>query len=219
MAPRWAALEGWFVAMETQLPAYSDSVMGDAYSWAALVGTFQRMFSVNATEASPDKAAEAAAVIKRADNAARDALNALQKAAINDFSAEHRASAAYVVVGNREAIVADAVNAQPESQLNLKRLADEEEDEDEDARRLVDYTLREACRRLVDLPEDDDIDDECIDSPADAAMVAQAARYVAGRICVPRDMGKPAASALRSTLMKIASESENYAWANSGGLL
>ena len=75
-----------------------------------------------------------AAVIRRADYASRVALLKLQRAAAEDFEPEHRAAAAATVVGNREAIVADAVDGQPKSQLNLKSLPGVE-DEDEDAPR------------------------------------------------------------------------------------
>ena len=49
-------------------------------------------------------------------------------------------------------------------------------------------------------------------------MVAEAARYVASRICVPRDMSAPAASALRCAMMQLSAEAEEYAWASSGGM-
>ena len=61
VAARWPALERWFVAIESELPAYSEQVMGDTYSWSALVGTFQRMFSSNATEGDPGYDPERAA--------------------------------------------------------------------------------------------------------------------------------------------------------------
>ena len=41
---KYPALARWLDTMETEVPAYRDVVKGDAYSWSALVGTFQRMF-------------------------------------------------------------------------------------------------------------------------------------------------------------------------------
>ena len=58
---RWPALQQWYEAMEA-MPAYSQTVKGDAYSWASLVGTFQRMFAnANATANGTATAAELAA--------------------------------------------------------------------------------------------------------------------------------------------------------------
>lgn len=208
---RWPAIERWFVAMEEELPAYSDKVMGDAFSWASLVGTFQRMFSSNATAASddPERAAAAAASIRRSDYAARQTLNLLKAKQLDEFAQAHRVAAARAVLSNREAVIADALNTEPRTQTQLKRL-------DEEDRPLVEGTLREACRRLLGV---DDHDDDYMEHAGDAAVVAEAARYVASRICAPRDMSAPAASALRCSLMGIAAQAEMYAWTASGGLL
>jgi len=207
---RWPALERWFTAMEEELPAYSDVVMGDAFSWASLVGTFQRMFASNGTDAAdPEKAAAAAASIQRSDYAARQLLNRLQATELSEFAPAHREAAARAVVTNREAVIADALDAAPKTQKHLKRVDDED-------RRLVEGALREACRRLLSV---DDFEDDYMETPADAAVVAKAARYVASRICAPRDMSAPAASALRCALMRLAGEAELKAWHLSGGLL
>ena len=118
-------------------------------------------------------------------------------------------AAARAVLSNREAVIADALNTEPRTQTQLKRL-------DEEDRPLVEGTLREACRRLLGV---DDHDDDYMEHAGDAAVVAEAARYVASRICAPRDMSAPAASALRCSLMGIAAQAEMYAWTASGGLL
>ena len=52
-----------------------------------------------------------------------------------------------------------------------------------------------------------------------AGCRARSAKFVAARLCVPRDMGAAAGAALRGTLLEIAREEEAYAWRASGGLL
>ena len=119
--------------------------------------------------------------------------------------------AVFQVLANRANVVDDAVLAEPKTQSNLRRL------EADDAP-VVDKALREACRRLLDVP-DEGIDVEWAESPAEAALVAQACKYIASRVCAPRDMGAKAAAALRTVLLQLAAEAELYAWKFSGGLL
>ena len=119
------------------------------------------------------------------------------------------AGEAALTAGPLASIIADALDAAPKTQKHLKRVDDED-------RRLVEGALREACRRLLSV---DDFEDDYMETPADAAVVAKAARYVASRICAPRDMSAPAASALRCALMRLAGEAELKAWHLSGGLL
>jgi hypothetical protein len=109
--------------------------------------------------------------------------------------------------------VADALNAQPKTQTHLRRLDGETDGP------LVELALREACRTLLDLPEEADGDDPYTVEPGDASVVAQAAKYVASRICVPRDMGAPAAAAARCALLRLSHQAGSYAWKASGGLL
>ena len=52
-----------------------------------------------------------------------------------------------------------------------------------------------------------------------ASVRGRAARFVAARLCVPRDMGAPAAARLRATLLEIAEQEERFAWSASGGML
>ena len=96
--------------------------------------------------------------------------------------------------------------------MQLKRLLAEDE-------AMVEMTVREACRRLLGIEQSYDADDCYTANPADAATVGRAAKYIASRICVPRDMGAPAAAALRCTLLQMGDEAEAYAWGASGGLL
>ena len=52
-----------------------------------------------------------------------------------------------------------------------------------------------------------------------ASVRGRAARFVAARLCVPRDMGAPAGALLRATLLEIAEQEERFAWSASGGML
>ena len=206
---KYPALARWLDTMETEVPAYRDVVKGDAYSWSALVGTFQRMFSGNTTD--PAKLAAAAATIDKADRAANAELRSLASMELHAHSAENRMAAARALVNNRVNVLADAVNEAPKSQTQLRRL----EGEDAEA---VDAGLREVCRRLLDLPAESLVP-EYATSPEQAAAVARGSKYVASRICVPRDMGAPAAALLRATLLEIAEQEERFAWSASGGML
>ena len=85
---------------------------------------------------------------------------------------------------------------------------------------------RTACR-LVQAEEDEISGREMLEEMLDedwteaeiAAVRGRAARFVAARLCVPRDMGAGAGAALRATLLEIADEEERFAWSASGGML
>lgn len=222
---RWPALQQWYEAMEA-MPAYSQTVKGDAYSWASLVGTFQRMFAnANATANGTATAAELAAAAEReakskaailaSDRAAAAELKRVRETSLDERPREARVAAARALISNRAAVLADTTSTEPKTQTNLRR-ADEEDE------RIVDAVLRETARRLLAVPADDTygLDGSgYADQPGDAVAAAAAARYVARRVCVPRDMGEPAAEALRGVLLEVAAECESYAWSASGGLL
>lgn len=55
--------------------------------------------------------------------------------------------------------------------------------------------------------------------PYGAMTRAEAARFVAARLCEPRDMANSAAAACRTVLLQLAAEAETFAWSSSGGLL
>jgi len=205
--PRWPALAGWLAAMETQLPAYADYVMGDVYSWSALVGTFQRMFSGNVTE--PGRLAAIKATTLKADMAANRELVAAREAPLDSHRLVHRHAAARALLSNRDNVLADAVNAAPKSQPQLRRLVEEEGMPRNEP--TLAKGLREVCRRLLDQPDEGVMDLAYADVPAEAAVVA--------RGCMPRDMGAASAAAARTALLQLAAEAELYAWKSSGGLL
>ena len=211
--PRWPRLEAWYRGMEA-LPSYAERVRGDEYSWAAAVGTFQRMFRANSSEPLSE---QAQAVTKRADYAAARALLASTDGASADGGAA-RAAAAAKLIANRAAIVADATSAEAKSQPQLKRLEAEEAP-------LVESVLQTAAERLLDAPErvgremlEEMLDGDWAEAEI-AAVRGRAARFVAARLCVPRDLGAEAGAALRATLIEIAIEEERFAWSASGGLL
>ena len=139
-----------------------------------------------------------------------------------------RGKSARALVANRAAIVADAVRAEaPLSQPALERLPAADAS-------LVDATLREAARRLLsaggseaeaEAGDDgldslrEDFDALLEESPANSAAIARAAKYVAERLCAPRDMGAAPATVLRGALLQMAADAEAIAWSRSGGLL
>ena len=90
---------------------------------------------------------------------------------------------------NRVAIVADACNASPKTQMHLPR---------SNSPAKAEATLRAAQAFLLG--------NEPIDGPLIQGCSAAVARLVAARLCAPRDMGAPAARALRHVLMRIAQE-------------
>lgn len=123
-----------------------------------------------------------------------------------------------------QAVVADAVSSEPKTQRELKRLeADEAE--------AVELVLAECATRLLALAEaggDADATAKTLrrsrsflgglEAP-EAVSAARAAKYVAARLCAPRDLGASAAALLRATLRQVETEAERYAWSASGGLL
>ena len=219
------------------LPSYATRVRGDTYSWSAAVGTFQRMFSANS---SAPLSEQARAVTVKADYAAALALRAsvadlaTADAAGGDAAtrAAARSEAAAVLIRNRAAIVADATNQEPKSQPQLRRLEEREAP-------LVESILQTATEKLLGpllgpLERDEDADEdeaisgremleEMLDEDWTEAEIAsirgRSARFVAARLCVPRDMGAAAGAVLRATLLDIADHEERFAWSASGGML
>ena len=218
------------------LPSYATRVRGDPYSWSAAVGTFQRMFSANS---SAPLSEQARAVTARAHYAAALAL----KASVSDQAKADaaggdaaslgaaRSEAAAVLIRNRAAIVADATAAEAKSQPQLSRLEQREAS-------LVESVLQTATEKLLgpllgagrgeDADEDEAISgremlEEMLDEDWTEAEIAsirgRSARFVAARLCVPRDMGAAAGAVLRATLLEIADHEERFAWSASGGML
>ena len=185
-------LKKWFASMDSYEP-YSGRVMGDEYSWVATNSMFLRYFGGG--EDKPD----VAAAIKRADDAAERLTSSfLDQAIFEDDCKKHSMEAAAKLVSNHDAIVKDCTRGDPSSQQHIERASSEDD---------ADMMLRHVCMLL--LSETDTLK-EATESllPEITKDGAAAAKVVASRLCVPRDMSAPAASILRATLSSIANRIE-----------
>jgi glutathione S-transferase len=180
---RWPALEGWFVALETDIAPYRDRVKGDAYSWSASFVTILQMFKSTTGVGEIDPIANAQAQ-------ASSLLEQQLKVSPSTFQLHTRLEAVRKLAGNHEAIVRDATSA-AKTQQHLTRLSQTDEAH-------VDEALRKASVMLLS------DDSSALDLSQVTPPEAQAARLVASRLCVPRDMGAPAAAALRAGLGSLA---------------
>lgn len=211
-------LAGWYDAMDG-LEAFSGRVAGDAYSWLAVTSTFLRLFAKDSTPldvlAAADAAAEAA-LLQAADPAATAGGGGagLSSAAADTATNANAAAleAARKLVANHAAIVKDATKADPQSQKHLPRVATAGSDFGGDfgGATSVDTVLRATAASLLRRSEGPgaggaagtELAVELV-HPADSTAKA-AARYVASRLCAPRDMSAPAAALLRTSLMATA---------------
>lgn len=185
-------LKKWFASMDSYEP-YSGRVRGDEYSWVATNSMFLRYFGGG--EDKPD----VVAAIQRADDAAaRLSSSFIDQAMEEDGSKKHSMEAATKLLSNHEAIIKDCTRKDPQSQQHIERASSEDD---------ADIMLRHVCKLL--LSEKDTIM-EAKESPLPEISPdgAAAARVVASRLCVPRDMSAPAASILRATLSSVANRIE-----------
>ena len=151
-------------------------------------------------------------ILSSADFADVEALREAMATDIADHSIEQRATAAALLVTHRVAIVRDATAvADPPQRGALRRF-------DADDVPAIEAALRDVARRLLDAPEPFG-GDTYAEHPGDAAIAGRAAKYVARRICAPRDVDDASAAAARCALLALAKEAEAYAWSASGGLL
>lgn len=192
------ALARWFQALESYAP-FAERAAGDEYSWVATSAMFARYFG---KEGDP----ETIATIEKSESAAMALVDGFKSAVREDdcdgiFAME----AAAKVISNHEAIAKDCANPEPKSQQTVPRANSEETAEKvllAVAQMLLkkDKAIREAKTTII--PEDMGIgDDERLDA-------AKAAKTVAMRLCVPRDMSAPAAKILRAVLMIVAERLE-----------
>ena len=186
-------LKKWFASMDNYEP-YSRRVRGDEYSWVATNSMFLRYFGGG--EDKPD----VTAAIQRADDAAARLSSSFIDQAMNEegSSKKHSIEAAAKLLSNHAAIVKDCTRQDPQSQQHIERASSEDD---------ADTMLRHVCELL--LSETDTLK-EAKESPLPEITKdgALAARVVASRLCVPRDMSAPAASILRATLSSIANRIE-----------
>ena len=173
------ALATWFDAVARD-PAYATRVAGDAYSWTAVTSSFLRIFAKEEDE-------ETAAKIARADAAAAALLVACRADGAAFACADARADAADALEKNRARVAADAADPKPKTQAHVPRCLGVRS-----ADRAIDVTLR--ALRSGDLGD-------ALDGDARVAATA-----IAARLCAPRDMGAPAAAALRHALLRLAAE-------------
>eukprot|EP00931_Biecheleriopsis_adriatica_P078378 TRINITY_DN51844_c0_g1_i1.p1 TRINITY_DN51844_c0_g1~~TRINITY_DN51844_c0_g1_i1.p1 ORF type:complete len:467 (-),score=99.92 TRINITY_DN51844_c0_g1_i1:23-1384(-) len=185
-ADRWPSLARWYAAMDTN-PSYKNKVVGDKYSWTIVAPELMRIFSGNNGTLEGATAARAA----KAEAAAAELL-ALRPGSVRDHDQAARFEAASKVLSNRKAIVMDAINQEPKSQKELQRL-------DPSKATSVEVALQAAVASLLTTSP------PVLPASAPPSEVAEACRYVAARLCAPRDMGAPAAAALRDVLQTLAS--------------
>ena len=195
------ALTKWFEAMDSFEP-YSSRVAGDEYSWTATNSMFLRYFG-----GGEDKP-EVAEAIARADDAA-ERLTALfaDKAVTEDVGdKKYSKEAAAKLVSNHEAVVKDCTRGDPQSQQHIKRGTNS--DAADAMLRYVTSCLLSSDDTIQQAKEATLLDLDEAESDGFAKDAATAARTIASRLCVPRDMSAPAASMLRAVLAIIADRLE-----------
>jgi len=182
-------LRMWFGTMDAYEP-YNGRVAGDEYSWTAVTGTFQRYFAD-----VEDPAIQA--VIKNADEKAAQLVGSFA-VGWDGVEHDHRVEAARKLIGNHEAVVGDCtggVDGSPDvrSQKEVDRATDRE---------AADQVLRFVAGVLLEV-EGSGMEGLDVEVKGGSKM-AEAAKVVARRVSVPRDMGIGAGSALRGVLMGVA---------------
>ena len=191
-------LQKWFDAMDAFTP-YSERVAGDAYSWAAASSAFTRIFGGDADNQDNIDA------IARADAAAALLVQGFSDISSAKVDARLARQAAEKLITNHEAVIADCTNQDPKSQQHIGRSDDPS---------AADIVLRHVCSLLL-LEDGNHILEAAQTGPMveisgiqDRLDASQAARAVATRLCVPRDMGAPSAKILRAVLSIVADRLE-----------
>jgi glutathione S-transferase len=182
-------LSKWFEAMDDFGP-YKDRVAGDEYSWTATNSMILRFFG---SRNSDDKDDNTAQKIQRSDDKAQELVNSFHTYTTENelFALE----AATKLISYHEAVIADCSGTTPVvSQNHIPRT-------NETA--VADEVLRLASSILLSpmAVQSAQTISLTTDSPDISAKIA---RTVAQRLCVPRDMGAPAAAILRSVLCTVA---------------
>ena len=187
---RFPNIVRWYNALD-QHEAYYNRVAGDAYSWTAVASTFLRYFATGPNGTMSEQTKQ---TIATADAAANILMDSFATSNRYEETATAKHQAASKIISNHQAIVADCTNSNPQSQKETGRATDVD---------AADTILRAVVVKLLqdDIDNDDDI---AVDPSVDATEAALAARTVASRLCVPRDMGAPAAQVLRKSLIQAA---------------
>ncbi|KAL1499769.1 hypothetical protein AB1Y20_012455 [Prymnesium parvum] len=169
-ASRWPRLAEWYDAMEARVPAYACRVQGDAASWRKVL----TVAGYGNAGAPPRLLRDEAAACRRDAAADADGTWAAYAAGRPHVAASPCEEAAARLVRSRRLLAADAAR-------RIERTAESAADE----------ALRGVAAALLALRSGDGM-------PALSPTEAALAKYLAERMCVPRDMGAPAAQALRS---------------------
>jgi glutathione S-transferase len=181
---RWPHLHEWFAAMQ-EVPAYACRVRGDDESW-------RRVLEMQGY----GNAGRAPTLLERASAAEEDREASVSRwrthaAARGDSTARSAAEeCAAILVRNREAVASDAA---------ARRVATAE---------VVDVGMRAVAKMLADEGKDTvaSADDHAAPAADPVASIEPSVREAASivaqhlekRLCVPRDMGMPAALSLRA---------------------
>ena len=186
-------IQKWFDGMDSFQP-YSERVRGDEYSWVAANAMFSKIFGGSEED------------VKKGNDVASALIEGFKPDSASEFECEKRFAmeAAKKIVGNHENIVKDCTNQDPKSQLNIPR--SREEDHANHVLQFVAKVLMEgehAIERATFSSLSPALETIMMDGEQreDAAL---AARTVASRLCVPRDMSAPAAKILRAVLMIVS---------------
>ena len=202
------ALTSWFEAMDGFVP-YDERVRGDEYSWVVTSAMFVRYFG------SEDD--ESKAQIARSEVKGKELTKSFDHIDVKDCSSRFVYEAASKLISNRDAIINDCTNKEPKSQNDIVRssnvdvaekmlqfathiLLPTQDDSSNDDENVVDLLTRSRT-----IPLSSSLTDLDQEQKLDAAL---AAKTVASRICVPRDMSAPAAKILRAVLSIISQRLE-----------
>lgn len=183
------SIQKWFETMDDFTP-YSGRIAGDEYSWTATAAQFLRYFG-----GGEDKP-EIAAAIVRAENAAQVLTTSFSQVNGNPMKAS-TVEAVTTLLSNYDAVVNDCTREVPISQQSIGRAVD---------KGVTNKLLRYVASILLS----ENVFESAMNAPlldlnaVERADAIIAARTVAARLCVPRDMGGPAAKVLRGTLAIVA---------------
>jgi len=189
------AMQRWFDAMDEFTP-YSERVAGDAYSWTCTAAMFARYFN---KEDNP----KTQATIERSDAAAARLVETFRDVDASECEARFAFEAAQKIISNYEAIANDCTNQNPVSQQHIGRSGNRE-----NAETVLQYVTSILLKGdgAIEYAQTSDLrvvgggkmtDEDKLDA-------ALAAKTVASRLCVPRDMSAPAAKILRAVLTIVA---------------
>jgi glutathione S-transferase len=194
------ALQAWFDAMDAYAP-YSGRVAGDQYSWTATTSMFLRYFGGGEDKPEVKKGIQAADAAAELLSTGFTKYDGGDDESVFEFAQE----AAAKLISNHDAVVKDCTRQEPLSQKDISRASDET---------TADALLRYVTSVLLTSPTTATLVESAttaslLDIPDDKIQAGiVAARAVASRLCVPRDMSAGAAKVLRYVLTTVAGRLE-----------